>query len=239
MRCTVKQLLSFALSLLLCLSLVACGSCTGDPEIPPLSLTRTEDGAFRDEENGITYRRAPDAYIPNRMLRRVYATCRYTAPAGGEANLSFFAIGEDSAQRYLVYADPEDFYPYYMIVADGQALLPLSGLDASIIVICGTDEEFFWQTANVYDYVRTQAKIDTVLSAFLLGSDTELPAGQPLRSVFLLFSSETNTDYSYYITYLEYGPGRTYLHDPSTDHTVLVDDALLDGYRLSFEDDAD
>ena len=53
MRCTVKQLLSFALSLLLCLSLVACGSCTGEPEIPPLSLTRTEGGAFRDEENGM------------------------------------------------------------------------------------------------------------------------------------------------------------------------------------------
>lgn len=224
---------------LLCLSLLLpLAACNGGGEPKANTLTSPAPGSFVCTETGVTYHRTSFAYLPGRMQRAPYAI--YRTPGGQEQ--CFFALGDTSAGSYLVLADRESYYPYFMIVAEGYEMPSLAALDPNIILICNDEEEYFWHDANVFDRVRLADRVGAVVAAWTQGADTTLPDGEPLVSAFLIFAvhleeSEPTegryTEFTWYCSYYSFGPGQTYLSDDATGRTVRVADSLLEGYALS------
>lgn len=236
----MKKLLILLLAAVLCVSAVGCSSCS-EPESGARRMEFVDSETYRlldGEGNALrTYRRASYAYLPRHMLRDAWAVCTYTAANGIENTHTFFATEEASAEKFLVMADPDDYYPYFFITAEGYSLPTLAELKPNTVVVCGTDEDLFWMASNVLDYIYLQENIDTLVSAFTLNSAVELPSGTPVAAAELIFSSEEYTEFSFYCTAYLFADGTAYLHDAAGGRTVTVSADLLKQY-YPFKTDA-
>ncbi|MBQ8859694.1 MAG: hypothetical protein IJ012_07925 [Clostridia bacterium] len=236
MKATFRRGLAAILSLILLLSLAACpgsdGPGTGDDE-DTYTLSRVESGVYRCEETGVVYHRLPDTYLPGQMSRKPYAVYKNDTTRD-----VYFRLGAESADKYLVLADEEDYYPYNFIVAEDYEMPTLLDMDVSEIWICGADAERFWADANVISKMRLGERVNFVLAAYRDGEEATLPTGTAEVCVQLIFRSETYTEFYYYCTYYSFGEGECYLYEFETEHCVRVPDGLFDGYALSFDEDA-
>lgn len=233
----MKKLFLLVLAVLFCLSAVGCPA----PEsgVRKMEFVDSETYRLLDSE-GIavrTYRRASYAYLPRHMLREAWAVCNYQAANGMQNTHTFFATEEASADKFLVMADPNDYYPYFFITADGYSLPTLAEMKPTTVVVCGTDEDLFWMASNVLDYIYLQENIDTLVSHFTLNSETELPSGNPVAAAELIFSSETCPEFSFYCTAYLYADETAYLHDAASGKTVSTSADLLLQY-YPFKTDA-
>ena len=238
----MKRMIAAALAVLLCLPLLACGACREEPSETVRRLEFVDSATYRlldDAGNAVrTYRRAEYAYLPNHMLRNVWAECHYTAANGQKNSFYFYATEEASAENFLVMADPDDYYPYFFIVADGYKLPTLAELAPTQVSVCGTEEDLFWMASNVLDKIYLQERVDALVSAFTLGAAVALPTDTPQASAEMIFSApESNTEISFYCTAYLFPDGSAYLHEGSSGHTVAVDAALLCEY-YPFKTDA-
>lgn len=229
----MKKLLSSLLALLLCFAAVGCSACSEpESEMRRLEFVNSETYRLLDGEGNPvrTYRRASYAYLPRHMLREAWAVCNYTAANGKENTQYFYATEEASAENFLVLADPNDYYPYFMIVADGYTLPTLAEMKPNEAVICSTAEDLFWQAANVLDYVYLQDNVDALVSAFTLAGETSLPESEPVAAAEVIFSSAEWKEISFYCTAYLYADGSAYLHDSATGRTAPVSEDLLKQY---------
>ena len=236
----MKRLLSLLLAVLFCLTATGCSSCSEtEGNAKKLNFIDAETYALLDAEGNTvrTYRRASYAYLPRHMLREAWAICSYTAANGQTNTQHFFATEEASAENFLVLADPEDYYPYFFIVADGYSLPTLAAMKPTTVVVCGTEEDLFWQASNVLDYVYLQENIDELVSAFTLGGETELPSENPAAAAELIFSSDDCPEFSFYCTAYLYADGAAFLYDGASGRTVSVSAKLLKQY-YPFKTDA-
>ena len=115
-------------------------------------------------------------------------------------------------------------------MADGYTLPTLAELKPSSVVVCGTEEDLFWQAANVLDYIYLQDNIDELVSAFSSGKQVTRPTERYTASAELIFSSDGFPEFSYYITAYLYADGSAYLHESGTGHTVRVSADILMQY---------
>lgn len=222
------------LSLILCLLLAGC-DCIGDNPTEGstgYALASPSRGVYTCAENGVTYTRRPACYLPMTLSRTPYAT--YTNEAGVVS--SFYSLSEGSEERYLMLADPDDLYPYYLIAAEDYVLPSLAEMDAHQIIICTAEEEFFWLTPNVYDQIRTIEVVRRIVSGYEAGETATLPAlSEPTVCVELLFISAVYPDFAYNCTYMEYEDGSCYFNETETGLCLRVESGLFDGYRLTPE----
>ncbi len=193
-------------------------------------LEQTEEGAYFCTETGITYRQVQDTYLPGRLANRPYAAYR---PEGGAAKF-FFKLGPDSAEQYLVEADPETMYPHRMYVADGYDLPDLAEMDPDEVWICGAEAISFWAEANIIDKMLYADRVDRVVAAWS-GFTCELPLGQPEIFVQLIFRSPFYTEFYYFCTYYSFGEDACYLYESASGRCVKVPDDLFDGYEMTDE----
>ncbi len=215
-----------AMACLFCL----CACPGGGVENNALTLSRTAPNTYRCEETGVTYVRAADTYLPARMTRAPYAT--YTDQSG--AVTSYFKLGPDSAQNYLVQADPTDFYPGSFLVAEGYDMPTLAEMDPDEIWICGADSEVFWAEANVYSKMLYSDRVDAVVAAYEENWICDaLPSGVPEVCVQLIFRSPFYTEFYYYCTYYSFGEGKSFLYEFETMRCLRVPDDLFVGYPLA------
>lgn len=226
----MKHTATLLLSLLLCLSLCLAG-CPGGDGAYVLESSDTE--TFVCRETGVTYRRAPAVYLPMQLCRTPYA--RWQSPSG--ASFAFFALGEESAGRYLMLADEDDYYPYYLIVADGYTLPTPEEMAVSEVLLCGAESETFWHPVNIHHRIGDFRRIEALLAARADGESATLPGGTPAARVELIFVSEKYPELSYFCTYLSYGKGENYLYESDTRRTVRVPDGLIleNEYRAEVE----
>ena len=153
----MKRYLLMLLSLFLCLCLLSCGSCNPPVETAtPGQMTKLEEGRYRLEENGKVYTFASYAYLPNRMQRTPFAVCEATSQ-------NFYALGDESAASYLVWADPDDYYPYYILTAEGYTLPSVAEMEPTTVIFCHSDEELFWLAP--ISYMRNATSIANLVSA--------------------------------------------------------------------------
>ncbi|MBO5050604.1 MAG: hypothetical protein J6D31_00225 [Clostridia bacterium] len=228
----MKKLLSLLLLLSFTLSLAACPAPVPDEggESTAHVLTSPARDVYYCAENGVTYRRQPALYLPMRLAREPYAI--YENEHG--ARLSFFSLAEGSEERYLMLADEEDLYPYYMITAEGYEMPSLAEMDPYQIVICTTEEEMFWLSPNVYDQIRTVERVRAIVSAYESGEAAQLPVlAEPTACVELIFVSALYEDFAYTCTYYEYEDGACYFKETATGRCVQVAGGLFEGYRLT------
>lgn len=210
--------------------------CDCDGEAPVASagyaLTSPSRGVFVCAENGVTYTRRPACYLPMALSRTPYAT--YTSEAGAVS--SFYSLSEGSEERYLMLADPDDLYPYYLIAAEDYELPSLAEMDPHQILICTAEEEFFWLTPNIYDQIRTLEVVRRIVAGYGAGKAATLPAlEEPTVCVELLFVSAIYPDFAYNCTYMEYKDGSCYFTETETGLCLLVEGGLFDGYHLTPE----
>ena len=222
-----KRAAAMLLALACLFSLCACPDNGG---ADALTLTRTAPGTYLCEETGVTYVRAADTYLPARMTRAPYAT--YTDNSGSVS--SYFKLGPDSAQHYLVQADPADFYPGAFLVAEGYDMPTLAEMEPNEIWICGADSEVFWAEANVYAKILYADRVDAVVAAYEENWVCDrLPEGEPQACVQLIFRSPRYTEFYYYCTYYSFGEGQSFLYEFETMRCLRVPDDLLVGYPLT------
>ena len=226
----MKKLVYLILILALSLSLAACPD-----EEPPtgssaLVLTNPKGGVYHCEANGVTYTRRPAQYLPMSLSTDPYAT--YTTDRG--VVFSFFSFSEGTEGRYLMLADPDDHYPYYIIAAEDYEMPTLAEMDPYQIMICNAETEFFWLTPNIFDQVRTIEKVHKFVAAYEAGEAATLPVGkEPTVFVELIFVSATYTDFAYTCTYYEYEDGACYINETETGICRRVESGLFAGFRLT------
>ena len=233
----MKKLFLLILAALLCLTAVGC----------PASESGARRMEFVDSEtyrlldaagNPVRiYHRASYAYLPRHMLRDAWAVCTYQAANGMQNTHTFYATEEASADKFLVMADPDDYYPYFFITADGYTMPTLAEMKPSTVVVCGTDEDLFWMASNVLDYVLLQENVDTLVSHFTLNKETALPVENPVAAAELIFSSDDYPEFSFYCTAFLYADGSAYLYDGASGKTVTTSADLLKQYH-PFKSDA-
>lgn len=227
----MKKLIATVLLLPLCLLLCACPG--GEPpaeESNALVLTSPKGGTYVCEETGVTYTRRPAQYLPMTLSREPYAV--YTT-AGG-ARFCFFSFSEGTEKDYLMLADEDDLYPYYVIAAEDYKMPTLPEMDPYQIIICNAETEFFWLTPNIFDQVRTIEKVKAVVAAYEAGEDTALPVlGKQSAYVELIFASATYADFAYTCTYIEYENGDAYIKETETGLCRKVQSGLFEGFRLT------
>ena len=221
---TIALFLALLLPLLLC----ACPA-GGDEE--GLTLSRVSAGVYRCEETGLTYTRAQDTYLPGRMSSAVYASYKNE----GETLLSLYKLGPDTADKYLVSADPETLYPGTFYTAEGYSLPTLPEMETREIWICSADAEMFWASANIISQMRNEDRVEQVIYAYEKGPDAKLPSGRAKDCVQLIFRSEKYPEIYYYCTYYSFGTGESYLYEFDTQRCVRVPDDLFKDYALSFD----
>lgn len=230
----MKKLLSVCLLIALCLSLCACpGGETPGESSNALPLSSPQSGTYHCAETGVTYTRRPAIYLPMSLSREPYAV--YKTESG--APFSFFSLSEGSEQRYLMLADEEDLYPYYMIAAEDYEMPSLAEMDPHQILICNAEEEFFWLTPNIFDQIRTIGVVKEIVSGYEAGVKESLPLLEtPTVCVELIFVSAIFPDFAYTCTYLEYEDGSAYISETDTGVTMRVESGMFDGYRLTEEE---
>lgn len=233
----MKKLLLLLLAVLFCLSAVGCPA----PESGARRMEFVDSETYRlldASGNAVrTYHRASYAYLPRHMLREAWAECTYTAANGKENTHTFYATEEASAEKFLVMADPRDYYPYFFVTAEGYSLPTLAEMKPNTVVVCGTEEDLFWMAANVLDYVYLEENVNTLVSHFILNSETALPVENPISAAELIFSSDEFTEFSFYCTAYLYADGSAYLHDGASGRTVKTSADLLKQY-YPFKSDA-
>lgn len=228
----MKKLTSILLILCLSLSLFACSGGELPQTSSALTLTSPAGGTFFCAETGVTYTRRPAQYLPMTLSREPYAV--YTTEGG--ASFSFFSFSEGSEDDYLMLADPDDLYPYYMIAAEDYEMPTLPAMDPHQILICNAESEFFWLTPNVFDQIRTIEVVRKIVAAYEAGKASSLPTPEvPTVCVELIFVSAIYTDYAYTCTYLEYADGTCYVNETETGVCLQIEGGLFDGYRLTEE----
>ena len=236
----MKKLILLFLAALLCLTAVGCSSCS-EPESGARRMEFVDAETYRlfdGAGNAVrTYHRASYAYLPRHMLRDAWAVCTYQAANGGMNTHTFFATEEASADKFLVMADPDDYYPYFFVTAEGYTLPTLAEMKPTTVVVCGTDEDLFWMASNVLDYIYLQENIDTLVSHFTLNSTAELPSGAPVAAAEMIVSSENCPEFSFYCTAYLFADGTAYLHDAASGKTVTTSADLLKQY-YPFKTDA-
>lgn len=230
----MKKFLSILLLLCLSLSLTACPASEEPPaESDAYVLTSPSPDTYHCAENGVTYVRHPAVYLPMSLSREPFAT--YKNEYG--ALLSFFALSEGSEGDYLMHADADDLYPYYVIASEDYHMPSLTEMNPYQIMICSAEEEMFWLGPNVYDQVRTIEKVRKVVTAYEGGETATLPvlATETVR-VELIFVSAVYPDLAYTCTYYEYDDGSCYFHESATGRCVRVESGLFKGFVLTPED---
>lgn len=228
MNTALRRALAALLCILLLVSLAACPAPagTGDGD-DAYTLTRVSAGVYRCEQTGVVYHLVPDCYLPGQMSRRPYAI--YESDATRDV---YFRLGAESADKYLVLADEEDYYPYNFIVAEGYDMPTLLEMEASEVWICNADAERFWADANIISKMRLGERVNFVVAAYRDGEEATLPTGTPEICVQLIFRSEKYTEFYYYCTYYSFGEGECYLYESETQRCVRVADDLFDGYEM-------
>ena len=230
----MKRLICCLLAAWLALSLCACGGSADTPAGSTAhTLTSPAPDTYFCEANGVTYTRRPALYLPMTIAQEPYAT--YQNEQG--ATLSFFALSDGSEERYLMLADPEHLYPYYLIAAEGYHTPTLAEMDPHQVLICNAEEAFFWLLPNVYDQIRTIAVVREIVAGYAAGEAATLPVWlEPTVCVELIFISATYADYAYTCTYYEYEDGSCYIHETASGKCLQVESGLFDGYRLTPEE---
>lgn len=217
----MKKIL-LGLSLLLCAALLA--ACPAGDGVYHMDVS--EDGRFVCRESGIAYREAAANYLPRTMGTAVYAR-QETAGAAR----CFYSCGEESAARYLVCADPDDRFPYFMIAAEGYALPSLSGMAPTAMAVCGSTNEFFWY--DVYDRSTNLSQIGSLVTLYETGESIRLPDGNVETLLYLIFFSEDYPEYGYVCKYIVLDSGDAFIADPEGGRTVRANPALMAGLRLT------
>ncbi|MBQ8859472.1 MAG: hypothetical protein IJ012_06780 [Clostridia bacterium] len=220
-----------ALFLALLMPFLLC-ACPAGTDKQGMTLTRLSAGVYRCEETGVTYTRAQDTYLPGRMSSAVYASYQ----SDGEILLALYKLGPDTANEYLVSADPDDLYPGTFYTAEGYDLPTLSEMETREIWICAADAEIFWASANIISQMRNADRVDAVIDAYENGTEATLPSGLAQDCVQLIFRSEKYPEIYYYCTYYSFGAGESYLFEFDTRRCVRVPDDLFEDYALSFDE---
>ena len=229
----MKKLLSILLLFSLSLTLFACTGGEVPEESDALTLTSPQSGIYHCTETGVTYTRRPAIYLPMTLSRKPYAV--HTTEGG--AVFSFFSFSEGSEGDYLMLADEEDLYPYYIIAEKDYEMPSLSKMDPHQILICNAEEEFFWLTPNVFDQIRTISVVREIVAGYEAGVKESLPLLKtPTVCVELIFVSAIYPDFAYTCTYLEYEDGSCYISETDTGVCLRVESGLFDGYRLTKEE---
>lgn len=225
----MKRIFAFLLSLGFLFTLSACQPGDEVPTDTAYVLSSPAADTYYCAENGVTYLRQPALYLPMMLARTPYAT--YTNQHG--VRLSFYALSEGCEDRYLMLADPDDLYPYYIIAAADYTMPTLAEMNPYQILICTAEEERFWLAPNVYDQIRTLSVVHKIVTAYENGKEAALPVlGKETARVELIFVSALYPAFSYTCTYYEFEDGSCYFYEMPTGRCVQVEGGLFDGYIL-------
>lgn len=217
----MKRIL-LAISLLLCVACLA--ACPADDGVFHMDVS--EDGRFVCRESGVAYREAPSNYLPRTMRTTAYAR----QETAGAARW-FYPCGEDSAAQYLVCADPDDRFPYFMLMAEEYTMPSLAAMAPTTMAVCGSTNEFYWY--NVYDRSTNLGQIGSLVTLYETGESCSLPAGNVETLVYLVFYSDDYPEFGYTCKYIVLENGDAFLADPEGGRTVRANPALLAGLRLT------